>query len=43
LGVSESWFYKRRHRLPTARQRRREQLADAGLQSAVLMDFDLLV
>ena len=29
LGVSESWFYKWRGRKPTARQRRRQELADA--------------
>jgi putative transposase len=29
LGVSESWFYKWRDRAPTARQRRREELAEA--------------
>jgi hypothetical protein len=29
LGVSESWFYKWRDRLPTPRQQRRERLADA--------------
>jgi len=28
LGVSESWFYKWRGRRPTARQRRREELAE---------------
>jgi putative transposase len=29
LGVSESWFYKWHGRRPTARQRRRQELADA--------------
>jgi len=28
LGLSESWFYKWRDRPPTARQRRRAELAD---------------
>jgi len=35
LGVSESWFYKWHHRLPTARQRRR-----AELDAAVKASFD---
>jgi hypothetical protein len=29
LGLSESWFYKWRDRAPTARERRRAELADA--------------